>query len=278
MDSQGYNNDDKWVEERIAKLSPPSGWRPDTDKAFESLMQRTSPKPSSRGLRLSMAGATIAVIAVIVALLPWKALWTPESSLEVPQTYTGPVPFTGVVQIPDAASQTQKTEAPAAPATQTTEGPAAPATQTTPPPQVNPPNAPQDGKQETIRRPKKEPRIIAGTIEEPRKEPVPSIAQAQAPQNPQNPPSGVTLPVVIYQVQPEYTDEARQARITGVVELLAIVRVDGSVKMEQVTKSLGYGLDESAVAAVVKWKFIPGKKDGQPVDMSTKIRVQFGLK
>ncbi len=60
--------------------------------------------------------------------------------------------------------------------------------------------------------------------------------------------------------------------------MLATVREDGTVKVDNVTKGLGYGLDEAAVAAVEQWKFIPGKKDGKPVSVMTSILVNFSLR
>jgi len=38
------------------------------------------------------------------------------------------------------------------------------------------------------------------------------------------------------------------------------------------------GLDEQAVAAVQKWKFEPGMKDGQPVAVEMSVIVDFQLK
>jgi protein TonB len=62
------------------------------------------------------------------------------------------------------------------------------------------------------------------------------------------------------------------------VELSVTVREDGTAKVERVVRGLGYGLDEAATAAVEKWKFIPGKKDGQPVAVTTNVLISFGLK
>src|SRR4029453_763335 len=72
---------------------------------------------------------------------------------------------------------------------------------------------------------------------------------------------GVSEPSLLQQIQPEYSDDGRKARIQGTVELLIIVTPEGTVKFENVRKSLGYGLDQKAIEAVKKWKFSPGKKD-----------------
>jgi TonB family protein len=257
MDSQGYNNNDKWVEERIAKLSPPPGWRPDADKAFEDVLKRAKPAALRPAVRLSMAGATIAVIGVVVVLLPWKALWTPKDGESTAATQLAAGPQQTTPETPETSKVTEP--APQSPATSQSDKAPVP--------------TPEIRQQPIGRGPKKEPRIIAAA--EPQRETIPAIAQTQGQQVP---PSGVTPPVAIYKVQPQYTPEAREARVQGTVELSASVREDGTVKVESVVKGLGYGLDEAATAAVEQWKFVPGKKDGQPVAVMTNILINFGLK
>ncbi len=81
MDSPSFSNDEnKWVEDRIARLSPPPGWKPDPDRAFERVMQEERAASTSRGLRISLAAATLVLIAAILTLLPWNVLWTPRAA------------------------------------------------------------------------------------------------------------------------------------------------------------------------------------------------------
>jgi TonB family protein len=89
---------------------------------------------------------------------------------------------------------------------------------------------------------------------------------------------GVTAPTLLSQIQPEYSDDARKARIQGTVELLIVVQADGTVQFDNVQKSLGYGLDQKAMEAVRKWKFAPGKKDGKPVATYVSVLVNFSLR
>jgi periplasmic protein TonB len=89
---------------------------------------------------------------------------------------------------------------------------------------------------------------------------------------------GVSEPVLLTQIQPEYSDDGRKARIQGTVELLIIVNADGTVKFDNVRKNLGYGLDQKAIEAVKKWKFVPGKKDGKPVATYVSVLVNFSLR
>jgi protein TonB len=88
----------------------------------------------------------------------------------------------------------------------------------------------------------------------------------------------VSEPVLVSQVQPQYTDEARAARVQGTIELRATVREDGTVENVTVRKGLGYGLDEAAIAAVEQWKFMPARKDGKPVSALVGLLVNFALK
>ena len=89
---------------------------------------------------------------------------------------------------------------------------------------------------------------------------------------------GVSAPTLLSQIQPEYSDDARKARIQGTVELLIVVQADGSVRFDNVQKSLGYGLDQKAIDAVKKWKFAPGKKDGAAVATYVSVLVNFSLR
>jgi TonB family protein len=82
---------------------------------------------------------------------------------------------------------------------------------------------------------------------------------------------------VIYRVEPEYTLDAREKQITGTVVLGVTVGHDGSLQNVQVKKSLFPSLDESAVAAVHKWRFEPAMKDGQPVSFYLLVEFYFSL-
>ncbi len=72
---------------------------------------------------------------------------------------------------------------------------------------------------------------------------------------------------------PEYSDEARRAGLEGTVLISAVIAEDGSVRDPRVMRSLGLGLDEKALEAVTKWKFVP--KQGKPA--ASTIAVDFVL-
>jgi TonB family protein len=75
----------------------------------------------------------------------------------------------------------------------------------------------------------------------------------------------VSAPKVIYEPDPEYTKEARKAKIQGTCVLWLIVGADGLTHDIRVAHSLDHGLDEKAIQAVQRWKFEPAMKDGKPL-------------
>ena len=88
---------------------------------------------------------------------------------------------------------------------------------------------------------------------------------------------GISSPQVLSKIDPEYSEEARKAKFSGTVLLQLIVDVDGKAKNIRVTKGVGLGLDEKAVEAVQKWRFIPGKKNGTAVPVYATVEVNFRL-
>jgi protein TonB len=68
---------------------------------------------------------------------------------------------------------------------------------------------------------------------------------------------GVTLPTCAYCPDPQYTDEAREARLQGAVTLLVLVGADGRASQIRIVKGIGLGLDDRAVETIRAWKFVP---------------------
>lgn len=87
----------------------------------------------------------------------------------------------------------------------------------------------------------------------------------------------VTAPVALIHPDPEYSEEARKARLQGYVRLDLIVDESGRPRHIRVVQSLGLGLDEEAVKAASKWRFRPGMKDGKPVPVIAHLDVGFHL-
>jgi periplasmic protein TonB len=90
---------------------------------------------------------------------------------------------------------------------------------------------------------------------------------------------GVRAPVLIKEVKPVYTENAKARGVQGIVEVIAIIKSDGTVAEDvRVTKSLDPDLDEQAIIATRQWKFRPGTKDGKAVDVEVNIELSFTLK
>jgi TonB family protein len=86
---------------------------------------------------------------------------------------------------------------------------------------------------------------------------------------------GVTAPVLIRKVEPEYSEEARQAHTEGTVMLYVEVTPDGKASNIRVVNPLPNGLNEKAIEAVRQWEFRPGMKDGRPVTVQANIELSF---
>jgi protein TonB len=87
----------------------------------------------------------------------------------------------------------------------------------------------------------------------------------------------VTRPVLLSRRDPEYSDEARKAKLQGIVELGIEVNAAGQVTNIRVLRGLGLGLDERAIDAVRQWKFRPGTVDGRAVATRAMVEVNFRL-
>lgn len=92
-----------------------------------------------------------------------------------------------------------------------------------------------------------------------------------------SPGGGVSMPGVIFDPEPEYTDEARRLKQQGNVVLACVVGSDGRVHDARVQRALGLGLDEKAIEAVRKWRFEPSRYNGKPVAVKIMVEVNFRM-
>jgi protein TonB len=81
-------------------------------------------------------------------------------------------------------------------------------------------------------------------------------------------------PKLVQQVRPVYPQEAKAARISGVVKLSAIIATDGTVKKLEVISGHPL-LVPAALEAVRQWVYQPTLLNGNPVETSTEISVNF---
>lgn len=95
-----------------------------------------------------------------------------------------------------------------------------------------------------------------------------------------HPGNGVTTPVPLNSVKPQYTSEAMRARIQGTVLVECVVQPNGECTNVQIVHSLDptFGLDQEAIKAAQKWRFKPGTRLGQPVPVLVTIELSFALR
>lgn len=90
-------------------------------------------------------------------------------------------------------------------------------------------------------------------------------------------PSSSNFPIVIHQVDPEFPDEARQAKYQGVVIVSLTVNEQGLPENIQIVRPVGMGLDEKAIEAAQQYRFKPAMMDGHPVSKRINIEINFRL-
>ena len=89
---------------------------------------------------------------------------------------------------------------------------------------------------------------------------------------------GVELPKVKREFRPNYTRRAMNERAQGTVWLSCVVGRDGRAGQIVVQRSLTPDLDQEAIEAAKRWRFEPGRRHGQPVDVLVVIELTFSLR
>jgi periplasmic protein TonB len=69
----------------------------------------------------------------------------------------------------------------------------------------------------------------------------------------------LSMPRCAYCPDPQYTDEAREAKLQGKVTLQVLVGADGRPAEIRIVQGIGLGLDERAAQAIRTWKFVPAQ-------------------
>jgi len=116
---------------------------------------------------------------------------------------------------------------------------------------------------------------------------VPSAAPPPPPPPPKEAPKPVTPQRIkvggnvqsaklVRQPRPNYPPLAKQARISGVVKLSAVISKDGTIKELQVISGHPL-LVPAALEAVKQWVYQPTLLNGEPVEVQTQIDVNFTL-
>jgi len=91
------------------------------------------------------------------------------------------------------------------------------------------------------------------------------------------PRSNAIAATVIKRVEPEYSSEARAAKLDGTLTVYVDVETSGKPSNVQVIQGLGMGLDEKAIEAVKQWEFQPATLAGMPVKSAQGVELSFRL-
>jgi len=91
-----------------------------------------------------------------------------------------------------------------------------------------------------------------------------------------NGPNKIHTPTRIVYVRPDYPPNARAARVQGIVLLEAQIEPDGHVCSARVLRSIPL-LDQSAIDAVLRWRFAPAKVNDIAVPVIVPLTVNFTL-
>lgn len=77
---------------------------------------------------------------------------------------------------------------------------------------------------------------------------------------------------------PFYPYRAKKEGLQGKVLVAVLVKVDGTPASVQISSSSGHSiLDEAAILAVKKWRFIPAKRNGEFIQASVIVPIEFKI-
>ena len=104
-----------------------------------------------------------------------------------------------------------------------------------------------------------------------------------------HPGDGVTVPKLIYSVEPEFSEKARKRKIAGNIGVQLIVDTDGHVRDVHMIKSCAENitnkkdheaalqLDQKALEAARQYHFEPATFQGKPVPVELNVEVNFQI-
>ena len=91
------------------------------------------------------------------------------------------------------------------------------------------------------------------------------------------PKAPLSAPAARRKVDPKYIRTAMNEGIEGIVLLYAVIDTSGVVSSVHVMEGLDERLDDSAVAALLQWKFDPATRSGTAVEVDAVVEVPFRL-
>lgn len=78
--------------------------------------------------------------------------------------------------------------------------------------------------------------------------------------------------------KPRYPDQSRRLNEQGTVVLRVLIGTDGTAHQADIKQSSGFErLDQAALATVLQWRYVPGKRAGLPETMWFTLPINFVL-
>src|SRR5262245_42162173 len=90
--------------------------------------------------------------------------------------------------------------------------------------------------------------------------------------------AGIVAPKPLQEIKPRYSARAMRERAQGTVVVQALVNIDGTVDDARVVRGLHLELDAEAIDSVLRWRFEPGTRNGQPVPLVVVIELTYTLR
>lgn len=82
-------------------------------------------------------------------------------------------------------------------------------------------------------------------------------------------------PRAVRQVPPTYPAVLQRKKVKGMVSLVFIIDQNGTVVAPRVESSTHVAFEKPALEAIKRWKFVPGKQDGEAVKVRVRLPLQF---
>ena len=87
----------------------------------------------------------------------------------------------------------------------------------------------------------------------------------------------VKRPKLVHYVEPEFSPKSKEAFVEGTVKISTVITSEGVPTSYRVVSGLNSEEDRTAVEALKQWRFEPGTKDGQPVNVRVTVEIDFHL-
>jgi TonB family protein len=82
---------------------------------------------------------------------------------------------------------------------------------------------------------------------------------------------------ILFKPRPRYPAQSIERRLQGDVLVDVEFRYSGALEILGVRQGLSPGLNESAIEAIRKIRFLPARQDGRPVDTQATVRIRFNI-